>query len=70
MTVQPPYSIEQLRAMLDHKVSVTTPMGTGYGMLRAVDEERVTISLEWAIGELHDTLEIDDIQEIKPYDAG
>jgi hypothetical protein len=56
--------------MLDHKVSVTTPMGTGYGMLRAVDEERVTISLEWAIGELHDTLEIDDIQEIKPYDAG
>ena len=70
MPVEGSYSSEQLRAMLDYKVNVTTAMGTGYGMLRAVDDEQVTITLEWAIGDLQDVVRIEDIQEIKRYDAG
>ena len=65
-----PFSSEQLRAMLDYKVNVTTAMGTGFGLLRAVDDEAVTITLEWTIGELEDVVRIEDIQEITRYDAG
>ena len=70
MPVTPPYSLDELRTLLDQHVSIKTAMGTGFGTLRAVDENSVTLTLEWSLGDLHDTLSIEDIEEIKLYEAG